>query len=70
MGYIIDFIVIILAVGVWEVAYDHYKRWRDRDIANLLCDFCGKPRKTRKTKDKYYWGCRTCKKLYDGGLDA
>jgi len=63
--YTIWFMIIFFAGIAAEGAFELIRFYRRRAIANIKCDGCGKPRKTRKTRDKRYWMCRTCLPIYN-----
>lgn len=62
----IDWITLVLAVLVADslarVVECVVRRWSNRGKPE--CELCHKVRVTRKTKDRKYWACRTCRYAY------
>lgn len=49
------FVEIVWALGSWI---------RNRKKYANQCDLCSKIRVLRKTRDRAYWACRSCRKNY------
>jgi len=65
LEYVILFLVILLADFIAEVTVEAIKYYRNKDMEDIKCDGCGRVRKTRLTKDKYYWMCKDCLPVYN-----
>lgn len=63
--YLVDVLVIMIAIGVWDTARDIYHWYRYKDVESVRCELCSKIRMTYRTKDQKLWACRQCRAVYN-----
>lgn len=62
--WLIDFFVIAGACTLVEVLFRVIDNRVNRNVYEMLCDGCKKPRKLLHTRDKKLWLCRACSRVY------
>lgn len=63
--FIKEIVAIVIALAIWDGGVLFYNWWKKHLAESVKCDICGKPNKTRLTRDKQVWACRKCRKIYN-----